>query len=304
MHSEKFVMKRVITPSLISRLTLLCIWPGLLIAQGNVTVPADAVAAESINIPSQQTTTLEIGYWGAKGVHAPHEPVPARLVPVDSKLILTLSDQLGSISDLKWFHNGEQIAAGVSQLEIAETASADSGFYWATFSGNPETPSTSSIQILVAKANHHRLGNMSVRSTITTSAPSATFGFVVSQRDAYDHGYGEYLIRVIGPSLAEYQVANPLPDPVVRFFSPAGDEITFGSSAIFRLDYYSWLETISSSVGAFPIDLPSADETVMFVALSAGAYTAQVTSASGSEGDVLFEIYEVLDAPTIPPQVR
>lgn len=267
---------------------------------GPITTPSNAVVAEYINIASQQSTTLEFGFWGAKGVLAPHEPISATFVPINSKLVLTLSDQLGSVSNLKWFRNSEQIATGVTELEIADTTTSDSGFYWATFDGNPETPSTSSLQIVVARADHHRLGNMSVRSTLTAKTPSTTFGFVVQQQGSYPNAYGEYLIRVMGPSLAQFQVPNPVPDPVVRFFNAEGNEFTSVNSLVFEPGYFDWLEDVSSSVGAFPVDLPTTEETVMFIYLPAGAYTAQVSSASGAEGEVLFEIYEVLAPPAFP----
>lgn len=263
-------------------------------------VPVDVVVAESINIASQQTTTLEFGYWGVKGTLAPHEPIPATFVPASSKLVLKLSDALGSVSNVQWFRNNEPLSSGSRELEISETANSDSGFYWATFSGNPETPSTSSLQVVVADADHHRLGNMSVRATVTTGSPTATFGFVVAQQGAYPYSYGQYLIRVIGPTLEQFQVPNALPDPVVRFFNAAGDEFFFVTTAIFQPGYYDWLNTLADSVGAFPVDLPSATEFVMFVQLPAGAYTAQVSSASGNVGDVLFELYEVLEAPPFP----
>jgi hypothetical protein len=295
-------------PRWFRHLARLFIWPCLLFVQvamatpteDTVPVPQRLAVSPSINISSQQSTTLEFGYWGAKGSFAPHEPVPATFVPSHSKLILKLSDHLGAVSDLKWFRNNEQIATEVTELEIATPTASDSGFYWATFNGNPETPSTSSLQIIVASADRHRLGNMSVRSTLTSATPSSTVGFVVQQQGAYPSAHGEYLIRVIGPSLAQFQVSNPLPDPIVRFFNATGNEIIFAHTMIFRAGYFDWLKTVSSSVGAFPVDLPSPPETVEFVSLPVGAYTAQVTSASGAEGDFLFEIYEILDAPPFP----
>ncbi len=272
-----------------------------LLAQDVAPTPDDAVVADSINIANTQSTTIELGYWGVKGTVAPGPYVPATSISPETKLVLRLSDQLGATSNIKWFHNGTQIATDSTELTIASASKADSGFYWATFDGtNPEIPSTSSLQIIVARADHHRLANMSVRATITPDAPRATFGWVVGQPGANPHAYGTYLIRVIGPSLAGLNVPHALADPVVHFYNAAGEELNWAHVMIWDANYIPWLRTVTTSVGAFPIELPSATEFVEFVSLPTGAVTAVVSSASGGSGDVLFELYEVLEPPPYP----
>jgi hypothetical protein len=106
------------------------------------------------------------------------------------------------------------------------------------------------------------------------------------------------IIRGVGPGLAAFSVPGWLADPVLSVFDSGGAlvaqnrlwssqalagpyQASVGSANIISLD---------AIVGAFAL---STGDTAVVVDLPPGAYTFQVTSASGATGQALGEVYEL-----------
>lgn len=70
-------------------------------------------------------------------------------------------------------------------------------------------------------AGSSQLINLSALAEIQTGANIAIAGFIV----APDFGLRSVLIRAIGPTLSEFNVANPLANPVVTVFDSTGRQI-------------------------------------------------------------------------------
>ena len=131
-----------------------------------------------------------------------------------------------------------------------------------------------------------KLLNLSARGRVGTGEDLIVGGFVIGGEAPI-----RVLIRGVGPSLADHGVANPLVNPKLVLFNAAGEAIgnndTWGDAA--NADA---LREAAAAVGAFPLREGSNDA-AMLVTLDPGVYTAQVTSADGSLGVALQEIYEV-----------
>jgi hypothetical protein len=123
------------------------------------------------------------------------------------------------------------------------------------------------------------LRNTSTRVSLATGG-MATMGFVVGGATPR-----RVLVRAIGPSLAQFGVANPaatLALTVLQSGSEIGANSGWGGAAD--------VASVFSKVGAFGLPTSSRD-CALVLTLAAGNYTAQVRADGG--GDVLFEVYFV-----------
>ena len=124
--------------------------------------------------------------------------------------------------------------------------------------------------------------NVSVRGLAGAGSNVLTVGFVVTGPSDET-----VLIRGLGPALGAYGVTAALADPLLTVFDSSG--VAVGSNN-------GWggtaeLQAAFSAVSAFPLPPTSADAAILMT-LPPGAYTAQVSGASGSTGIALLEVYE------------
>jgi hypothetical protein len=131
--------------------------------------------------------------------------------------------------------------------------------------------------------NLPRLTNISSRVWVGTDANIVIAGFVIGGSTART-----VLIRASGPALVPFGVAGTLPDPQLQLLSGA---TAFESGR-------GWggapeIASAAGSVGAFPWNDAASLDSALLITLPPGPYTAQVSSASGSTGVALVEVYEV-----------
>jgi hypothetical protein len=96
------------------------------------------------------------------------------------------------------------------------------------------------------------------------------------------------LVRASGPALSAFNVTGPLPDPQLQLFG--------GSTMIAANDGWGGNAQIAAeaaAVGAFAWSSPTSADSAILITLPPGAYTAQVSGASGDTGVSLVEVYEV-----------
>jgi hypothetical protein len=125
--------------------------------------------------------------------------------------------------------------------------------------------------------------NMSVRGQTGSGSSVLTVGFVITGPSSMT-----VLIRGIGPGLAGFSVSGALADPQLTVFDSKNDAVasndSWGGTAA--------LQAAFAAVSAFALPATSKDSAVL-VTLLPGSYTAQVSSASGSTGIALLELYEM-----------
>jgi len=128
-----------------------------------------------------------------------------------------------------------------------------------------------------------RLINISGRAQIGSGGTILIGGFVVGGAAPET-----LLIRGVGPTLASFGVAGALADPVLTLFDGNGKAIQsntgWGGTAALTAAFLQ--------AGAFALPALSADS-AMLITVSPGNYTAEVSSASGSTGVGLVEVYEL-----------
>lgn len=95
------------------------------------------------------------------------------------------------------------------------------------------------------------------------------------------------LLRVIGPTLAQFGVTGTLTDPHLTLFR--------GESVIAAND--NWEKNSGATaatflpVGAFALP-PGSKDAALFLNLSPGTYTVHATSVTGTPGIALIEVYD------------
>jgi hypothetical protein len=140
-----------------------------------------------------------------------------------------------------------------------------------------------------------RLINLSARGEVSSGAGALIGGFVISGSSTKS-----VLIRGIGPGLAQFGITDEIPDPVLSVFDANGNLVatnfSWTNQTVAGPDqpsiYASDITATDTSVGAFTLSASSPD-TALIANLPPGAYTFQVTSASGTTGEALGEVYEL-----------
>ncbi|MCX6954358.1 MAG: hypothetical protein NTV51_19575, partial [Verrucomicrobia bacterium] len=140
----------------------------------------------------------------------------------------------------------------------------------------------------VAGGSASRLANVSSRSNLTAADGLLISGFVVAGSATSEN----LLVRGVGPALTQFGVAGAIADPTVGIFDSAGRVVAANDNWSTNAATKTALVASASSVGAFALTDGSKDAAVVLT-LAPGAYTAQVSAASGNPGGALLEIYEL-----------
>ncbi len=120
------------------------------------------------------------------------------------------------------------------------------------------------------------LVNFSGRAGVAGDTQVLTLGLAVE-------GTGNsYVLRGLGPALARFGVAHAVGDPVLSLYR--------GPTLLNRNDNWGG-GFLAPAHGAFPLPAGSLDA-AMWVALEPGAYTAQLTAATGAAGTGMIELYD------------
>jgi hypothetical protein len=126
--------------------------------------------------------------------------------------------------------------------------------------------------------------NLSTRGEVGPPDGALIAGFVIGGTQPR-----RVLLRAIGPSLAQFNIAGALADPVLTLYRgntllATNDdwEISRSSAAI---------AATAQNVGAFALNAASLDSALL-ITLAPGAYTAVVTGANGATGTALVELYD------------
>jgi hypothetical protein len=128
-----------------------------------------------------------------------------------------------------------------------------------------------------------RLINISARTQVGTGGNILIAGFVVGGTTAKT-----VLIRASGPALTPFGISGVLSDPELQLNDSGGVIATntgWGSD--------TQIATAASSVGAFSWGASATPDSAILITLPPGAYTAQVSGASGDTGVALVEVYDV-----------
>jgi uncharacterized delta-60 repeat protein len=143
------------------------------------------------------------------------------------------------------------------------------------------------------------LSNLSANGQIYSGIP-LTGGFVVSGPTAT--ATMKLLVRGIGPSLVNFNIGSADPSPTLSLYTSANNSSPFAQNSgwgtpdtvnsAYPAAPVPTIITDSMTAGAFSLNAGTLDA-VVEVTLTPGAYTGQITDASGTNGAALFELYSV-----------
>ena len=179
--------------------------------------------------------------------------------------------------------------ASSTSADAALTALPDPGSYTVQVTSTDAGSGTALAEIYDAStafnATVPRLVNLSARTDAGGANGALVAGFVVAGSAART-----VLIRALGPGLAQFGVTTALADPQLTLFRDttqvaANDNWYDAPNAVA-------IATTAAQVGAFALP-PTSRDSSLLLSLPPGNYTAQVSGAAGTSGNVLVEVYEV-----------
>jgi hypothetical protein len=173
----------------------------------------------------------------------------------------------------------EALAAGPYTVQVTGS-SGDTGVALAElYDATPES------SITLASP---RLVNLSARAQVGTGGNVLIAGFVIGGTTAKT-----VLVRGTGPSLGAFGVTGALPDPLLQLYqgNANGSSTLVASNAGWGGD--AQIASTAASVGAFAWSVLGTADSALLVTLPPGAYTAELSGASGDTGIGLIEVYEV-----------
>jgi len=219
-----------------------------------------------------------------------------------SEVVLRTAAELGtknpalvpraSTTTYQWFFNGVPIAGATSTIYVLYGATAaDNGSYSciATSASGVAVSQAATLNVVAAPANPGRIVNVSCRAPVGTGANQLIVGYVVGGQGT--SGTEPLLIRASGPALTAFGVSGVLPDPQLTLNGPSG---ILGTNS-------GWggnpqIAAAATEVGAFAWAATGSPDAALVETLGSGAYTAEITGASGDTGVALAEIYDTTAA--------
>lgn len=134
----------------------------------------------------------------------------------------------------------------------------------------------------------HRFRNLSTLATVGKAEGGLVAGFIV-QGPPSVFPIRRVLVRAIGPGLAAFGVAQPLPSP--RLLVYANDQAIAYNEGWMTSARPAELSAAAQAVGAFPLQPGSADSAVL-LELSERSYTVHLDGNEAHTGSTLLEIYD------------
>jgi sugar lactone lactonase YvrE len=131
-----------------------------------------------------------------------------------------------------------------------------------------------------------RLINLSAPAQVGTGGNILIAGFVIEGTKPKT-----VLVRASGPALTPFGVSGVLPDPSIQVYSTASSGAPIATNSGWNGD--ASIATASAWAGAFSWGASATRDAAVLLTLSPGAYTANVSGASGDGGVALVEVYEV-----------
>jgi pectin methylesterase-like acyl-CoA thioesterase len=175
----------------------------------------------------------------------------------------------------------ELAAAGLEPTrwrESAKVATLPPGTYTAVVTGKNGSTGTALVEVYDGDlTSDSQLANISTRGYVGAEDDVLIGGFVVG------NGLVDVVVRALGPSLAQFDVADPIADPTL--------ELHDGNGSVTTNDDWQ----TGDDVNPIPASLQPSDprESALHLSLPPGNYTAVVRGKGGTVGVALVEAYNL-----------
>src|SRR5437764_1117322 len=161
-------------------------------------------------------------------------------------------------------------------------ATLTAGNYSAIVSGKNGGTGAAPAQVYdLDQAADSRLANISARAQIGTGSNVLIGGFITGNKI----GATRVAVRALGPSLQQFGIANPLPDPRLELRNANGALLASNDN---------WQSDASQAalISSYGLAPPNNLESAIAISLAPGPYTAIVTGKNNQTGIGLIEIYD------------
>jgi sugar lactone lactonase YvrE len=209
---------------------------------------------------------------------------PLALTVSSGSTVVLAAGATGGGLAYQWRLNGVPVTgATASTLTIPNAQSFVAGGYTVVIANGAGTVTTATASLAISTTpDSGRITNLAIRSRAGTDARTLIVGTVVG--GAGTTGTKPLLMRGVGPTLAAFNVAGALADPVITLFDVTG-KIAENDDWAGAFDF--------SSVGAFAFAGPAPKDAALYNAATArGSYSIQVSGKNGATGTALAEIYD------------
>lgn len=200
---------------------------------------------------------------------------------------LTLYDDAGNVLavDDNWKDSqiSEITASGIPPKNDAESAIVRSlapGHYTAALAGKNNTTGNGLVEVYDLESNNaSALANLSTRGYVGTNDDVMIGGLIIASGDA-----PVVVIRAIGPSLSNSNIATPLADPALELHDQNGALVSANDN---------WKDAQLQAVKATLLAPTNDKESALVVQPAPGSYTAIVRGIGGATGVALVEAYTI-----------
>ena len=208
-------------------------------------------------------------------------------VLADPVLQLTRGDGSLVMANDNW-RNTQQAqitAAGLApanDLEAALIATLPAGNYSAVVSGKNGGTGVALVEVYdLDPTPNSRLANISTRALVGTGPDVLIGGFITGNKI----GATRIAIRALGPSLQQFGIANPLPDPQLALFNANGTLLASD-------DNWQTHPAQAAAIISYGLAPSNNLESAIAISLAPGRYTATVNGKNNQTGIALIEIYD------------
>ena len=166
--------------------------------------------------------------------------------------------------------------------EAALIATLTAGNYTAIVTGKNGGTGVALAEVYdLDQAADSRLANVSTRAQVGTGSDVLIGGFITGNKI----GATRVAVRALGPSLQQFGIANPLPDPRLELRNANGALLASNDN---------WQSDASQAalISSYGLAPPNNLESAIAISLAPGPYTAIVTGKNNQTGICLIEIYD------------
>ena len=195
--------------------------------------------------------------------------------------------QIAFNDDWRDLQEGEIAATQIAPTDdrepaIIATLNPDS--YTAVISGKGGTTGVGLLEVFDLNASlSSKLANISTRGSVETEDNVMIGGFILGGNSMMP---SEVVVRALGPSLAQSNIADPLANPTLQLFNSNGVSVAFDDN---------WQDDTAQAdrLQALGIAPAFANEAAIVLTLTPDSYTAVVAGQGGTTGVGLIEVYDV-----------
>jgi arylsulfate sulfotransferase len=203
--------------------------------------------------------------------------------------VITLYDASGTAiaSNDNWGSGAQAsqiVADGLAPSAPAESAlraTLAPAAYTAVVTGKNGTTGVGLVEIYdLSPTSNSKLANISTRGTVGAGDSVLISGFILGEVQS-----STVILRVLGPSLASFGIANALSDPVLTVYNSYGTILASNNN---------WQEDANATdIQQNGLAPANASEAAIVLNLPAGAYTTLAFGANGSTGVGLVEVFNL-----------